>query len=54
MYLDPGTGSVVLQALLAALLGLGVFVKLFWGKITAIFTKKNADTPVDETTEEQI
>jgi F0F1-type ATP synthase membrane subunit b/b' len=40
MYLDPGTGSVVVQAVLAALLGLGVFIKLFWGKITSLFGKK--------------
>ena len=40
MYLDPGTGSVVVQVLLAALLGMGVFIKLFWGKITSIFKRK--------------
>jgi len=40
MYLDPGTGSIVVQAVLAALLGLGVFIKLFWGKITSLFSKK--------------
>ncbi len=40
MYLDPGTGSFVVQAVLAALLGLGVFVKLFWGKIASLFKKK--------------
>lgn len=39
MYLDPGTGSVVVQAVLAAILGLGVFIKLFWGKITSLFGK---------------
>lgn len=48
MYLDPGTGSVVVQALLAALLGIGVFIKLFWGKITAIFKKKNDSTVTKE------
>ena len=32
-YLDPGTGSYLLQMLLAALLG-GLFaIKLFWGRI---------------------
>lgn len=44
MYLDPGTGSVVLQVVLAALLGLGVFIKLFWQKITAIFRKKDSSS----------
>ena len=50
MYLDPGTGSFVVQAVLAALLGLGVFIKLFWGKITSLFRKKGA--PVNEEDQE--
>ncbi len=36
-YLDPGTGSVLLQVLLAALLGIGVSIRLFWRKIKGIF-----------------
>ena len=36
-YLDPGTGSMVLQLLLAGVAGLGVVVKLFWGKLSAPF-----------------
>jgi hypothetical protein len=50
MYLDPGTGSFVVQAVLAALLGLGVFIKLFWGKITSLFRKK--EDPVNEEEQE--
>lgn len=53
MYLDPGTGSVVVQVLLAALLGLGVFFKLFWRKIISIFRKKD-DTATNEEDQEQI
>lgn len=41
MYLDPGTGSVVVQAILAALLGLGVFIKIFWNRIISVFRKKD-------------
>ena len=37
MYIDPGTGSVLLQVILAAVLGLGVFVKIFWNKIRTLF-----------------
>lgn len=36
-YLDPGTGSLVLQVLLAALLGCGFTIKLFWHKIITFF-----------------
>jgi len=37
MYLDPGSGSVILQVVLAAILGIGVFVKIYWGKIKSLF-----------------
>lgn len=38
-YLDPGTGSYVLQLVLAALLG-GLFaIKLFWKNIKGFFSK---------------
>ncbi len=41
-YLDPGTGSLVLQLLLAAILAIGVVTRVFWKKIKALFGK---DTP---------
>jgi hypothetical protein len=42
VYLDPGSGSILLQMLLAALLGLGVAVRLFWGRIKNIFSRKSS------------
>jgi hypothetical protein len=45
MYIDPGTGSIIVQAVIAAVLFLGVFTKLFWTKLVSLFKKKNpADT----------
>ena len=41
MYIDPGSGSVILQVILAALLGIGVTIRLFWGKIRMIFNRKD-------------
>ena len=38
-YLDPGTGSVLLQLILASLLGVGVAVRIFWHKIVSLFKK---------------
>ncbi len=32
-YLDPGTGSVILQAVIAGFMGAMFAIKLFWGKI---------------------
>lgn len=37
-YLDPGTGSLLLQFLLATFVGLSVAVKIYWMKIKSFFT----------------
>lgn len=34
-YIDPGTGSIVLQALIAGALGAAFAVKRFWKRIVA-------------------
>ena len=39
-YLDPGSGSFIIQMLLAGLLGLGVGIRIYWKKIVAFFNKK--------------
>lgn len=36
-YLDPGTGSYILQLVLAGLLGAAFAVKLFWKNIKTFF-----------------
>jgi hypothetical protein len=52
-YLDAGTGSIILQAVLGALVGAAVAVKLFWGQIKSFFGRlfsrsKHSDEPQDE------
>ncbi len=37
LYLDPGSGSIIIQAILAALLGIGLTLRLFWGRIKTHF-----------------
>ena len=32
-YLDPGSGSVVIQMLVGALAGVGIALKIYWQKI---------------------
>ena len=43
-YLDPGTGSMILQALLGVLAAVGAYITLYWRKfknlISKIFQKK--------------
>lgn len=42
LYLDPGSGSMLLQLLLAAVLGLGVVLRTQWSKIKSLFKGKDA------------
>jgi hypothetical protein len=37
-YLDPGSGSFIFQAVIAGALGIGVTLKVFWGRIAAFFS----------------
>lgn len=45
-YLDPGTGSLVMQFIVGGILAVGVFVKAYWSKIKALFggKKSSADS----------
>ena len=50
-YLDPGSGSFLIQLLIAALLGLAVAVRASWSKIKGWFgikPKPGADEDDDE------
>jgi len=38
-YIDPGTGSLIIQMLLAVLVGAGFAVKIFWTRIKSFFSK---------------
>jgi hypothetical protein len=40
-YFDPGSGSVILQIIMAGLLSGGVLVRIFWKKIKAFFTRND-------------
>ncbi len=44
-YLDPGTGSVILQAIIAFIATAGATITFYWRKIKikikSLFTKKN-------------
>ena len=42
-YLDPGSGSLLLQALLGGVAAAGVLVKLYWHRIRRLFGSKARD-----------
>lgn len=39
-YLDPGTGSMLLQALLGGVAAVGVIARLYWHRLSAVFSDK--------------
>lgn len=43
-YLDPGSGSFILQLILASLLGLGFVIKAYWKKLVRLF-KRSPEEP---------
>jgi len=51
LYLDPGSGSFLIQLLLAALLGGAFAIKIYWKKIKGLFTGKKAEIPTPTVSE---
>ncbi len=48
MYLDPSSGSFIIQMLLAGLLGIAVAIRIYWKKIVAFFRKGKAGDTQDQ------
>lgn len=40
-YLDPGTGSIILQGLIAAIAGAATVGTLYWHKVKAFFSSSS-------------
>lgn len=40
-YIDPGTGSMVLQAVIAGVVGGLVVIKMYWQRIKAVFSRRD-------------
>ncbi len=51
-YLDPGTGSMMLQVLLGGIAGGLVIGRLYWQKIKSFFSRANEGSDDDNPTEE--
>lgn len=51
-YLDPGSGSFLIQMLLAGGLGAAFLIKTYWRKIKVLFTKNKGEEPQPVTQEE--
>ena len=42
-YLDPGTGTLFMQVLVAALAAGGAAIAVYWNKLKSLFSKKKND-----------
>jgi hypothetical protein len=48
-YLDPGTGSMLLQVILGGIAAVGVAIKLYWHKLRAAYGMAKKPDPEEET-----
>ena len=42
-YIDPATGTIILQALIGGIVAAGAAVSLYWRKLKSFFSKKKKD-----------
>jgi hypothetical protein len=47
-YLDPGAGSMLLQALAGGIAGIAVVGRLYWGRLKRVFRLGRVDPDPDE------
>lgn len=47
-YLDPGTGSMILQGIIAGIAVVGFTIKSYWYKIRGFFGKGGSTSLLDE------
>ena len=47
-YLDPGTGSILLQGLIAGIASAMAFLSIYWQKVKSFFVKEESDTDKEE------
>lgn len=53
LYLDPGSGSFLLQLLIGALMGGLLAVKIYWRKIKAFFKRETPSETTENNDEEE-
>jgi len=45
LYIDPGSGSYLIQMIIAAVLGVAFYFRNLWWKFKSFFTKNKKDQP---------
>jgi hypothetical protein len=46
-YIDPGSGSAIMSAIIGLFVAVGLAIKTYWYKLKSIFTGKGSDVEVD-------
>ena len=41
-YIDPGSGSAIMSAIIGFVVAIGLFLKTFWYKIASLFSRKSS------------
>ena len=49
-YLDPGTGSMIISAIVGLFATVGLALKTYWYKVKAFFRKDTAELPAGDDT----
>ncbi len=50
-YLDPGTGSIILQGAIAGIAVAWFTIKMYWYKLASLFGKKTPESLLEDDTE---
>ena len=48
-YIDPGSGSMLLQVLIASILGMLTVIKIYWARLKTFFSTKSDTNSSEET-----
>jgi len=48
LYIDPGSGSYLIQVIIAAVLGAAFYFKTLWWKFRSFFSKNKKDKPPEK------
>lgn len=52
-YLDPGSGSFLIQLLIGALVGAGFIIKAYWRKIKGLFNRSSSAEDIQNPDDDQ-
>lgn len=47
-YIDPGSGSAIMSAIIGFFVAIGLVVKTYWYKLKSLFTGKKRDQTSDK------